>query len=380
MKENDIFEKFAAARQADHRLHEEEKSRMRRHLRAFMTLNPVREAGSVRLLLRRLNITKLIIIKDMAIALLIVLMVGGGTSFAAQDALPGDILYPVKIGINEEVHAALAFSAEADARWEVERASRRLEEAEQLAMRNRLDAQAEAAVAARFERHADRAREIASSEKMKKKGSVVAAKFDADFEASLRGHEKVLAEIAAKGNVSGSSALNLVTIVRMRGDRAAEARVGAEADVRAEARAKEDAEASLEAGTDTKAAAEGKRGAFKNKIAEVRAFMGHISASTETRVEAEARLAAAEKLAAEGSVKLEAGAYADAFAAFKAAFEAAQEAKAFLVTDTQLKTGVETNVREGIDVDAGIGTGTATGRKTKGSEGLQGGVKLKLGL
>lgn len=363
----DIFEQFIVARQSQPQLRDDEKGRMRHYLEAYMAFrSPVRDAGWFRLPSQRSSVIRMII-KDMAIALIVALVLGGGTSFAAQQALPGDLLYPVKIGVNEEVRAALALSAEARARWEAERANRRLEEAEQLAVKNRLDIETEASVQESFERHADRAQELAASVKMKKRGTGAAAKLNADFEMKLRGHGATLAAIAAQGNASGAAVLNLINLVKAKGDVAAEARAEAEAEVEAEA----DAEASL--GADVKAAAEGKRGAARNKIAEVRAFMEKkTSVSAEARAKAEARLAEAERLEADGSAKIDAQAYAEASAAFKAAMDAAQEAKAFLNGGAEADVQVEAEA----DTDANVG-----GLKAKGEGEVRGGGLLKkLGL
>ncbi len=66
------------------------------------------------------------------LAAFVALMLGTGTTFAAETALPGDVLYPVKVNINEEVREAFAFSPEQKANWELERANRRAEEAVKL--------------------------------------------------------------------------------------------------------------------------------------------------------------------------------------------------------------------------------------------------------
>ena len=43
------------------------------------------------------------------IAIILALMLGTGTTYAAENTLPGDVLYPVKIHVNEEVKEALTF-------------------------------------------------------------------------------------------------------------------------------------------------------------------------------------------------------------------------------------------------------------------------------
>lgn len=65
-------------------------------------------------------------------ALLVIFLSGGGVSYAANASLPGELLYPVKISVNEEVRSLLTFSEEAKLAFEIQRAEQRLEEAEEL--------------------------------------------------------------------------------------------------------------------------------------------------------------------------------------------------------------------------------------------------------
>src|SRR6185503_10342710 len=45
-------------------------------------------------------------------ALLLIVVAGSGTAYAAKGALPGDLLYSVKTNVNEPIEGALAFSTE----------------------------------------------------------------------------------------------------------------------------------------------------------------------------------------------------------------------------------------------------------------------------
>ena len=69
----------------------------------------------------------------------VLVVVGGGTAAAAEGALPGDILYPIKVHVNEEMRATLATTPKAKADWAVDRAERRLEEAATLALSGELN-------------------------------------------------------------------------------------------------------------------------------------------------------------------------------------------------------------------------------------------------
>lgn len=62
------------------------------------------------------------------------LLIGSSVSFASENAVPGDLLYPVKIHINEQVRGFVAVTPKAKAEWEVHLVERRLEEVEKLAV------------------------------------------------------------------------------------------------------------------------------------------------------------------------------------------------------------------------------------------------------
>lgn len=77
-----------------------------------------------------------------------IIAIGSGTVSAAQGALPGDILYPIKVNVTEPVEAALASSPREKAETNAKFAERRIHEVETLARRGILD-EATAAQAAR---------------------------------------------------------------------------------------------------------------------------------------------------------------------------------------------------------------------------------------
>ena len=56
-----------------------------------------------------------------AVAAVLIVMVSSGTVAAAESALPGDILYPVKVHVTEEVRVAFAPTPQARAKIAVER-------------------------------------------------------------------------------------------------------------------------------------------------------------------------------------------------------------------------------------------------------------------
>lgn len=95
-----------------------------------------------------------------SIAFLLILTITTSTVSAAEGALPGDILYPIKVKLTEEVRTSLTFSPEKKAAWEVERAERRIEEATRLAVEDTLDDTVRTELNAHAEAHIVRAEEI----------------------------------------------------------------------------------------------------------------------------------------------------------------------------------------------------------------------------
>ncbi len=130
----------------------------------------------------------------LAFALLLVLG-GGMTSAAAEAALPGDVLYPVKVHVNEIVKAALASSPEAKAQFQTQLVQRRLAEARDLAVRGSIDADAQQQVAVSIEQQVKRARQNIADLSVQD-GAEIAANVNAQLEAAIKSQQKVFTRIA----------------------------------------------------------------------------------------------------------------------------------------------------------------------------------------
>lgn len=72
--------------------------------------------------------------KTLSVFVMAGLLMGSTLSFAAENTAPGDLLYPIKVGINEQVRGIVAITPKAKADWEVQLAERRLKEMEKLAI------------------------------------------------------------------------------------------------------------------------------------------------------------------------------------------------------------------------------------------------------
>lgn len=137
-----------------------------------------------------------------AIALLIAAALGGGASVAAQNSLPGDALWGFKVGINENIEAALAAEGKAQADFDIAAIETRMNEASRLAADGRLDAGAQAQIEANFDAHA--ASVQAQIERLQVKGDYSgAADVAARFQATVAAHASALA--GAKANASANT-------------------------------------------------------------------------------------------------------------------------------------------------------------------------------
>ncbi|MES2470833.1 MAG: DUF5667 domain-containing protein [Patescibacteria group bacterium] len=101
-------------------------------------------------------------LRTMAYALVVLVFVAGsvGTSYAAEKAVPGDILYPIKVNINEPLRSAVAVKKEAKAEWEAKKAERRLTEARILASEGKLNESKRKDIEAKFNLHSEKFSEL----------------------------------------------------------------------------------------------------------------------------------------------------------------------------------------------------------------------------
>ncbi len=98
--------------------------------------------------------------KSSSIAAAILLLI---VPFIAEQAVPGDTLYAVKVRFNEELRSTLTFDGYQKVEWETERVNRRVAEARLLASEGRLTEEVEAEMAEAVRVHTESAkREIAA--------------------------------------------------------------------------------------------------------------------------------------------------------------------------------------------------------------------------
>lgn len=141
------------------RLTKDEKNVMYQNIAFVMAKNPIPNEPEKQSFFHRFFFVK----RPFAFATLIVFLVafsGGSISYAATDAQPGDLLYPIKVDVNEEVVGALQFTPQGKSNWEMERVRRRLQEVEKLAEEGKLTPELEAKITQHLEAHANKVQQF----------------------------------------------------------------------------------------------------------------------------------------------------------------------------------------------------------------------------
>ena len=139
-----------------------------------------------------------------AIALIVAAALGGGTSFAAQSALPGDALWGFKVGVNERIAETMAVGEKAKADADISHAQTRLEEAAKLAAEGRLDASAQAKIQGNFDAHTRAVAERVAA--LQAKGDyAAAADVAARFQATVATHATALANAKARASINANA-------------------------------------------------------------------------------------------------------------------------------------------------------------------------------
>lgn len=299
-----------------------EKESVKRRISAFMEAHPVRKEDESRLLnkgqespsaYRPVRSPYAILLtykkKFMPIVLLIALLLGGGTSYAAERALPGETLYPVKVYVNEEIRDLLAVSDKSGAEIATWMAERRLKEVEKLLGEGKLTESTAVAMEARIEKH------LASFEekiaKIEAKGGARNGLEEAT-EALLSSHGKALGIL--RGGEKDEKIMHALE------------RLSETLEKNRERILREGDDHDNEKGKGEEAAS-GKRISAERKIAEVERYLARkypdlTSTSTPTVLIAEAKA-----LLAAGDVKAGEQKWEEAFDLYKRAGRKAEEAK-----------------------------------------------------
>jgi hypothetical protein len=123
--------------------------------------------------------------------------------FAAEQTVPGDVLYPVKVRFNEEVRSSLAVTPYQQIQWETKRVERRLAEARLLATEGKLTEEVEAEVAAAVKVHTDAAQ--AGLAELRETDQEEAAIAELTFASALEVESEVLEQETKRQQAAGAS-------------------------------------------------------------------------------------------------------------------------------------------------------------------------------
>jgi hypothetical protein len=262
--------------------------------------------------------------------LALIALLGGGTSAAAQNAMPGDLLYGVKIDVNEKVAGALNFTSETKVAFQAKLAGQRIDEAVKLASEGKLSDAWRTKLAENFKAHADAVERNLGE--LGGKNAIATAGLASDFEASLRTRHNVLK------NVVGTSTLDieieLEDVVKIKHD--AENNIDREEATHA---------------SSTQTAASGKINAAENVVDAVSKFIAKISTSTATSTvltDTQEQLGKAVDLLSQARVKFAAGDFSQAFTLAQEAIRQTQEIR--ISRDLHEKFNLK-NIREEKDDD-----------------------------
>lgn len=358
------------------KLSESSRARIENNLLEYARFHSVRvenDDRSVRQVPQRTSLFTLFKPKSMiATIIAIALIAGGGTSYAAEGAVPGDALYVVKTEVNENIKSALAVSNEAEARLQARLVEERLEEAEKLATRGELTAETSADLSARLNEHYKKAEERGNKEA--ERGNIkMSGELRASLEGTFRSYGDTIATLNAR--VKGNEGQALI----------AEINVYANAQAHAQATATVDASADIEKDmADMIARVDVVVDEANAKLADAKATL---DAKAYTRINTHAT----EMVAAQGEAKaqLAVAEYQEAYQSAQKAIRLAHEVSVMTKSILRIKAEVKTSV---LDADTAIeddstkqdrkDTATSTETKVKDDDYDEGdivedGVKIK---
>lgn len=209
---NEKFEKLIRSMKSV-RLNADEKAQMFQNIRFAVRERAAQKPERSVFSLRMLFVNK---ISVAALCAVLVIVSSVGVSKAAQNSLPGDFLYPVKVNITEKIKAALAHTPEQKAKVETGIAVQRLQEAEALQAQNKLDAQKSAEITQNLAEHAQKIqKEVTNVQNIADPKTV--QDLNQQLDSSLGAHTRMLQHLSEHPN-SDQSQFNAILDLRQRAE------------------------------------------------------------------------------------------------------------------------------------------------------------------
>lgn len=296
------------------------KEESKENILAYMKMHPVRKNEISRLKLQTRGNILFFNQEHMyaKLATILILLSGTGTAFAAENTIPGDTLYGVKVNVNETVRGALALSPEAKSNWEAQIAERRLDEASKLAAQGKLTAELETKLETKFAEQTQKIKErIAKLQEAGKNES--ASELSTRLQSALQIHSEILDTLSSATDTPRQEIKPLLKQLKE------------EVESMKEIKSKMNDEHEKKSAPDVKVAAQNHMNMALKQIEKVQELINSQSATTTSS--AAAKLEEAQKAYNEGKLSFDAGNYAAAFISFGNAQRLAAEAR--IVTHVQ---------------------------------------------
>lgn len=307
-----------------------EKEEIKSHIVAFMKDNQMPIAKSNTIDTRHYLATRLSFLKNLDFAVgktkkpffkyvfavsVFAIFLGTGVVFSAQSALPGDVLYPVKVGVNERVLSFISFSDESKAKYDVRLVQLRLEEIEKVASGKKIDTQTSTKITSLLDQHLKDVKAHTANTKSENK-SKVSVEIHSDLEASLNAHTQILNNLAGKESDGDPKNIQSILLdVQSKTVQIGQQRQNSEDAL------------SLQSVTYLKNSADAKLKEAERNLKEVSHFISDKKGKVNSNFynDAKTNLTIARDAISQGQEKLQSGDYSQAFSLFQKAVRITQE-------------------------------------------------------
>ena len=136
-------------------------------------------------------------------AMVLIVVLTGGTSAFAEKAVPGDLLYKIKVSINEPVTGIFSFlSKEEETEWKERLVERRLEEAQKLISKNNFKKTTRIELENQIKGQIDEFTINVNELALEKNKSTNSSDINIRLQASLSAHENILKKLSEKETMS----------------------------------------------------------------------------------------------------------------------------------------------------------------------------------
>ncbi len=258
------------------------------------------------------------------------LVIFSGVSLAANNSLPGDVLYPIKVGVNEKVLGLLQVSDESKAQYDIQLAETRLEEIEKVSSKENLNESTKANISSLLNKHIEDAKK--HSDKVgNQNNNNLSAQINSELEASLNAHKDILDELSKEKDSRASENIKEVL-----------SNVNENINKVKKDRQEGEDMISNKSSSDVQQSAEGKLKSAQNKIDEVSNFIEgkKSSLSSESYDSAKANIKLANDTISQGQNELQARNYGKSFSLFQKAIRIAQQTKISIQASINLEINV----------------------------------------